>query len=47
MSDEQLEWINNAVNLVKAKVTNKVVSTDKKMQVYQCGSVIRIDIKEE
>lgn len=40
------KWIEKAVETIKSGLTNKVISPDKKIQVYQCGSVIRIDIKE-
>ena len=40
------DWLVKAIETVKSGLTNKVVSPDKKVQVYKCGSVIRIDIKE-
>lgn len=40
------KWINKAIETVKSGLTPKVVSPDKKIQVYKCGTVIRIDIKE-
>lgn len=46
MSKEQMEWIEKSISVIESGITNKVVSADKSMQVYQCGSVIRIDIKK-
>lgn len=40
------EWLVKAIETVKSGLTNKVISPDKRVQVYKCGSVIRIDIKE-
>lgn len=41
------KWIEKAVETIESGLTNKIVSTDKRVQVYKCGSVIRIDIKED
>ena len=46
MNKEQMEWIEKSIKVIKDGITNKVVSTDKTIQVYQCGTVIRIDIKQ-
>lgn len=46
MSVEQLKFICDAVEIIQKGITSKVISPDKKIQVYQCGTVIRIDIKE-
>jgi len=40
------EWIKKAIETIKSGLTPKVISPDKKIQVYQCGQIIRIDIKE-
>jgi len=47
MERQKLQWITDAIELIRKGTTNKVISTDKKIQVYKCGSVIKIDIKEE
>lgn len=39
-------WIEKAVETIKSGLTNRVDSQDKKITVYKCGTVIRIDIKE-
>lgn len=46
MTGQQLGWIGDAIELIQRGTTNKVVSTDKKITVYKCGSIIRIDVKE-
>ena len=40
-------FIKKAVEAVEIGTTTRMDSTDKKIKVYKCGSVIRIDIKEE
>ena len=47
MTGQQLGWIDDAIEIVKRGTTNKVISKDKMIQVYKCGAVIRVDIKEE
>jgi hypothetical protein len=39
------EWIKKAVETVKGGLTKKVDSPDGKIKVYECGTIIRIDIK--
>lgn len=46
MSEKQLEFISEAVQIVRTGLTGKMISPDKNIQVYKCGTVIRIDIKE-
>lgn len=46
MSEKQLEFISEAVQIVRTGLTGKMISPDKTIQVYKCGTVIRIDIKE-
>lgn len=46
MTVQEMKWLAESIELIKRGITAKVISTDKKMQVYKCGSVIRVDIKE-
>lgn len=46
-SSLDFQWIKRAIEAINSGLTKKVISPDKKVQIYQCGSVIRIDIKEE
>lgn len=46
MSENQLSFISKAVAIIKSGMTGKVVSPNKTIQVYKCGAVIRVDIKE-
>ena len=41
------EFIEKSVEAIKSGLTVKTVSEDKKIMVYKCGSVIRVDIKGE
>lgn len=47
MNIEQLAWIQKSIEMINSGITNKVISTDKTIQVYKCGTVIRIDIKSK
>jgi len=40
------DWTERAVEAIKSGLTNRVDSQDKKITVYKCGTIIRIDIKE-
>jgi hypothetical protein len=46
MTGDKLKFISDAVDIIQRGITGKVISPDKKIQVYQCGTIIRIDIKE-
>lgn len=39
-------WMQKTVEAIEMGITNRIDSTDGKIKVYKCGSVIRIDIKE-
>lgn len=45
MTEDKLKFISDAVDIIRRGITGKVESPDKKIVVYQCGTVIRIDIK--
>lgn len=40
-----LTWVNEAVELIKKSLTNKIESPDRNIVVYRVKNVIRIDIK--
>lgn len=40
-------WMQKAIEAIELGITNRIDSPDKKIKVYKCGSIIRIDIKEE
>lgn len=40
-------WMQKAIEAIEMGITNRIDSPDNKTKVYKCGSVIRIDIKEE
>ena len=44
--EANIQFLLNAISIIKSGVSGKVVSKDKNIQVYQCGKIIRIDIKE-
>lgn len=46
MTEQQLKFISDAVEIIQKGITGKVISPDKKIQVYKCGTIIRVDIKE-
>lgn len=45
MSEGNLKFIREAVEMIQKGLTSKLISPDKLIQVYKCGNVIRIDIK--
>lgn len=51
MTEKTLGWLSEAVIMIKKKLTTKVVSEDKKIQVYKVPGknpdkyIIRIDMK--
>lgn len=49
LSREQLEWVYESYNrIVNKEADNYIISLDDgKIQVYACGSVIRVDIKNK
>lgn len=40
-------WMQKAIEAIEMGITNRIDSPDGKTKIYKCGSVIRIDIKEE
>ena len=40
-----LTWINEAVELIKKGLTNRIESPDRNIIVYRVKNVIRVDIK--
>lgn len=40
-----LTWVNEAVELIKKGLTNKIESPDRNIVVYRVKNVIRVDIK--
>lgn len=40
-----LTWINEAIELIKKGLTNKLESPDRNIVVYRVKNVIRVDIK--
>lgn len=47
MKAEIWKWIQESVEVIKSGLTNRLDSPNGKIKVYKCGSVIRIDIKED
>lgn len=49
LSREQLEWVYESYNRLANKGADKLILNlpDCKIQVYSCGSVTRIDIKNK
>lgn len=40
-------WMQKAIEAIETGITNRIDSPDKKIKIYKCGSIIRIDIKED
>ena len=39
------EWIAKAIETIKSGFVKRLDNSDKTIAVYQCGSIIRVDIK--
>lgn len=39
------EWIAKAIETIKSGFVKRLDNADKTIKVYQCGSIIRVDIK--
>lgn len=40
-----IEWVNEAISIIKKGLTNRVESPDKSIVVYRVKDTIRVDIK--
>lgn len=38
-------WIQKAIDAIKSGLVKRLDSPDGKMKVYECGTIIRVDIK--
>lgn len=47
MKEEIWKWITESYEIVSMGLTNRLDSPDGKIKIYKCGTIIRIDIKEE
>jgi hypothetical protein len=46
MNDKIILFISKAVHLISEGVVKRLDSPNEKISIYQCGTVIRIDLKE-
>ena len=47
MDKFEYAWIEKAVDTIKSGLVKRLESPDGKIKVYECGTIIRIDVKGE